>query len=63
MLRVDQGGIGGFGAVVPLTGRRLTAGVLRCRDDLEILVLQFGVKFLPAWQIEPAASPRGPGDD
>jgi hypothetical protein len=40
-----------------LAGGRFATSVLRCRDDLEILVLQFSVEFLPAWQIQSAASP------
>jgi hypothetical protein len=39
VLRVDEGGVGGLGRVVPFARRRLAAGVLRRRDDLEILVL------------------------
>ena len=42
--------------------RRFAAGILRCRDNLEIAVFQFRVNFLPAWQIEPASSPGRPGD-
>jgi hypothetical protein len=38
-----------------------SARVLRDGDDLEILVLQFAIKLLPAWQIKAAASPRSPG--
>jgi hypothetical protein len=63
VLSVDQSGEGGFRAIVPLARRALAARVLGRRDDFEILVLQFRVQFLPAWQIETAASPGGPGDD
>ena len=48
--------------VVPRSGGGFPIDILRGRDDLEILVLQLFVDFLPAWQIEAAASPRGPGD-
>jgi hypothetical protein len=61
-LDVDQGGKGRLGLVIPLAGRLFAAGILRRGDDLEILVFQFGVQFLPAWQIEAAASPGCPGD-
>jgi hypothetical protein len=57
VLHVDQRGVGGLGGVIPLAGGRLAAGILRRGDDFEILVLQLGVEFLPAWQIEAAASP------
>jgi hypothetical protein len=60
MLNVDQRGVGGIGAVIPLPGRLFAARILCRRDDFEILVLQFRVQFLPAWQIQPAASPGGP---
>jgi hypothetical protein len=62
MLHVDQRGEGGFSFVVPLAGGCFASGILRGGDDFEILVLQFLVGFLPAWQIEAAASPTGPGD-
>jgi hypothetical protein len=48
---VDQRGIGGFRRVVPFAGCCFSAGVLRGGDDLEILIVKFGVKLLPAWQI------------
>ena len=62
MLDVDQRCVGCIGAVIPLTSRLFAARILCRRDDLEILALQLGVEFLPAWQIQPAASPGGPGD-
>lgn len=57
MLHVDERGVSRLGGVIPLTGRGFTARILGRRDDFEILVLQLVVKFLPAWQIEAAASP------
>src|SRR5215475_3682443 len=63
MLRVDERRVGYLGRVVPLTGCGFSARVLRRGDDLEILVLQLFVNLLPAWQIESAASPGGPGHD
>jgi hypothetical protein len=62
MLDVNQRRKGRFGFVVPLAGGCFASGILRCGNDFEILVLQFLVGFLPAWQIESAASPTGPGD-
>ena len=62
MLDVNQRCVGGIGAVIPLTRRLFATCVLRRRDDLEILSLQLRVEFLPAWQIQTAASPGGPGD-
>jgi hypothetical protein len=62
MLDIDQRRVSGMGEVVPFARRLFTARVLCRRDDLEILVLQLAVKFLPAWQIQSAASPGGPGD-
>ena len=62
MLGVDQRGKRCFRRVVPLARGSLAAGVLRGRDDFEILILELGVEFLPAWQIQTAASPGGPGD-
>jgi hypothetical protein len=60
---VDERGERRLGGVVPLAGRGFAADVLRGGDDLEVLVLQFSVDLLPAWQIESAPSPGGPGDD
>ena len=48
--------------VVPRARRRLTGRVLRGGDDFEPVRFQLVVEFLPAWQIAPAASPRGPGE-
>jgi len=63
MLRIEKGHERRLRTVVPLTRSFLTARILRRRDDFEILTLQFFVNFLPAWQIEAAASPGGPGED
>ena len=49
--------------VVPLAGSRFAPGILRRRNDLEVCAPEFFVKFLPAWQIESAPSPGGPGDE
>ena len=62
MLRIDQSRIRRLGLVVPLPGSSFPASVLGGSDNLEILVLQLSVNFLPAWQIEAAPSPGGPGD-
>ncbi len=62
MLGVNESGVGSFRGVVPFSRGCFSAGILRGGDDFEILVVQFGVEFLPAWQIETAASPGGPGD-
>jgi hypothetical protein len=63
VLGVDQRGVRRFGGVVPFSGGGFSASVLRRGDDFEIFIMQLGVEFLPAWQIESAASPTGPGDD
>lgn len=63
MIRIDQRGERRLRGVVPLTGRRFAAGVLRGGDDLEVLRLQFVVECLPAWQVKSAPSPGGPGDE
>jgi len=39
MPRIDQGGEGGVGAIVPPAGRCLASGILRGDDDFQILVL------------------------
>ncbi len=62
MAHIDQRSERGVRAVIPAPGRSLAAGILRGRDNLEIAALQVCVNFLPAWQIEPAASPGRPGD-
>ena len=62
MLLVDQGRKGCLRCVIPFARRRFAARVLRRRDNLKILVLEFRVDFLPTWQIEAASSPGGPGD-
>lgn len=61
MLRVNQRRVGCLGGVVPLARRRFAAGILRDRDDFEVLALQFFVECLPTWQIKSAPSPGGPG--
>jgi hypothetical protein len=63
MLRVHERRVRRLGGVVPFSSGLLAARVLGCGYDLKILVFQVGVDFLPAWQIEAAASPGGPGDD
>ena len=60
MRGIDQRRVGGLRGVVPLARGRFAAGVLRHRDDLEVLALQLFVKCLPAWQIKTAPSPGGP---
>jgi hypothetical protein len=60
---IDERGVGGFGGVVPFSGGGFAPGILGGGDDFKILIVQFGVEFLPAWQVETAASPTGPGDD
>lgn len=62
MLDVDQRGVARLSRVVPFACGRFPAGVLSRRDNFEVLVLQLAVEFLPAWQIEAASSPGGPGD-
>ena len=62
MLRIDQSRISCFGLVVPLSSRSFTARILGRGNDFEILALQLFVNFLPARQIEAAASPGSPGD-
>ena len=62
VLDVDQGGVGGMGAVIPFARGCFPASILCRGDDFEILVLQLAVEFLPAWQIKTAASPGGPSD-
>jgi hypothetical protein len=62
VLGVDQDGVFGLGGLDPFAGVFDPAGVLRDGNDLEILVLQFAVKFLPSWQVKSAASPRRPGN-
>jgi len=41
----------------PRAGIFGATGVLSDRDDFEVLVLEFFVEGLPAWQVETAASP------
>jgi len=63
MLGVYERGEGGLSSVVPLPGRLLATCVLRRSDDFKILIFEFRVNVLPAWQIEAAASPRSPGEN
>ena len=63
MRRIDQRRVGGLGRVVPLARGRLTAGVLRDGDDLEVLALQLVVECLPPGQIKSAPSPTCPGNE
>src|SRR5204862_2385492 len=62
MLRVDERRERRLCRVVPLARGGFTAGVLRGRDDLEVLIFQLSVDILPAWQIEAASSPGCPRD-
>lgn len=59
---IDERGERGLCGVIPFTGDRFAAGVLRGGDDFEVPVTKFSVNILPAWQIEAASSPGGPGD-
>ena len=62
VLFVHQHGVGGLGLLDPRSGIFNPSDVFRHRDDLKVLGFVFLVEFLPAWQIEAAASPGGPGD-
>ena len=62
MLYVNEGREGRVGSVIPAAGRDFASGILGGGNDFKILVLQFRVEFLPAWQVVAAASPGGPGD-
>ena len=42
----------GFGGIVEPTGCCFTTCVLRCANENEVVVFEFAVYFLPAWQIE-----------
>jgi hypothetical protein len=57
LLIVDQSGELRLGGCDPWTCIFGTACVFGNRDDLEILVFQFLVERLPAWQVKAAASP------
>ena len=59
---VDQRGELRFGCGDPAPGVFRAARVLRHRDDFEIPAPKFFIESLPTWQVETAASPRGPGD-
>jgi hypothetical protein len=50
-------------AVIPTSCGGFPARILRGRDEFEVAVFQLFVKFLPARQIKPAASPGGPSDN
>ncbi len=63
MLGVDQGRVGSFSSIVPLARSRFPTRILRGGDDFKVLIFQFRVQFLPAWQIEAASSPGCPGDN
>jgi len=60
VLLVYQDGIPGSGLLDPGAGRLDAADILGYRNDFKVLVLDFREEFLPAWQIESAASPGGP---
>jgi hypothetical protein len=62
MLHVDERRKRRLGAIVPLARRCFSARILRRRDNFEILTAKLFVNFLPARQIETAASPTRPGD-
>ena len=62
MLGINEGRERRLRRIEPFAGRRLAADVLRGTDDLEVLVLQLEIEFLPSWQIESAPSPGSPGD-
>ena len=62
VLFVDENGVIRIRFFNPRTGIFDAADIFRYRNDFEILILVFGVEFLPAWQIEAAASPGCPGD-
>ncbi len=61
MSPVDERRERGVRRVIPATGSCLTRCVLSGGDDLEVSGLELAVDVLPAWQIEPAPSPGGPG--
>jgi hypothetical protein len=51
VIDVDQRRERGLGSVIERLGDRNSTGVLRDRDDLEILTLQILVNLLPTWQV------------
>ena len=51
MIDVDQCLELGLGRVIERLGYGGAPGVLRDRDDLEILTLQILVNLLPTWQV------------
>jgi hypothetical protein len=54
---IDERGELGLCGRDPLTGIFRPAGIFGNGDDFKILVLQFLVERLPAWQVKAAASP------
>jgi hypothetical protein len=62
MFFVNQHGVFRLGGFDPFASVFQAAGVFSDGDDFEIFAFQFCVKFLPTWQVKPAASPRSPGD-
>jgi hypothetical protein len=51
VLGVDERCIGGLRGVVPFSGCCFATGILGGGYDFEVVIVQLGVKFLPAWQI------------
>ncbi len=62
MAGIDERREGGVCRVIELAGGSLAAGVLGNGNDLDVAVSQLLVECLPAWQVEPASSPRRPGE-
>ena len=62
VLFVDQNGVFGTGFLNPRTGVLDASDIFGDGYDFEILILVFSVEFLPARQIETAASPGSPSD-
>src|SRR5260370_14170487 len=62
VLLVDQNGVLWIRFFDPWSGVLDAADVFRHGDDFKILVLVVREEFLPAWQIQAAASPGGPRD-
>ena len=61
MFRVNQSRIRRIGGIVEFSGSGFASGILRGGDDFKIVIFQFFVDFLPAWQVKFASSPRSPG--
>jgi hypothetical protein len=51
VIDVDQRLVLGLGRVIERLGDGDSTGILRDRDDLEILTLQILVNLLPTWQV------------